>query len=253
VEKWTEQEDDEITKAMRADLLQVSLARGTRTSVNTSTNRFAPYGYTKCAPFHQWPNVDNGVTCGGCQALVKTEPYHSCDHYCQSFGHYCVSAAEEADDNCKEKGRYKCHDDIRQITASSHPTGYPTSDMLCTCIRPDFDDPSQKGGLPSGASGAYGCWHDTNSFEGFGAYDIIDDDASSRKGITVAACRDWCRERPDCACTVQYHCGQGYVDKTWPICAHGYVDGQCWRRTYCDYSASQKNAEGFTMCNFNLG
>jgi hypothetical protein len=57
--------------------------------------------------------------------------------------------------------------------------------------------------------------------------------------------------RPDCGCVVHYTCplALGF----WQNCVHGLVDGQCWRRTYCDYSTSKTNDEGFQMCNINLG
>lgn len=42
--------------------------------------------------------------------------------YCESFGHTCVSAAEEVADNCDVKYAARCDEAI---------TG--TSDMLCTC------------------------------------------------------------------------------------------------------------------------
>jgi len=78
---------------------------------------------SECAPFSEWPNVDGGVTCGGCMALVLTSPYSgSCDSYCQSFGHVCLAAAEEVVETC----------DVEYSVACDTPiTG--TSDMLCTC------------------------------------------------------------------------------------------------------------------------
>eukprot|EP00434_Breviolum_minutum_P041994 symbB.v1.2.037364.t1/scaffold5497.1/size26436/4 len=76
-----------------------------------------------CAPFSEWPDVDAGVTCGGCQALVTTGKYFNrCDKYCESFGHTCVAAAEEKDENCEIKESYDCDEEIED-----------TSDMLCTC------------------------------------------------------------------------------------------------------------------------
>jgi hypothetical protein len=82
-----------------------------------------------CVAFDQWPDVDGGITCGSCTALVLTEPYGgSCKEYCQSFGHTCAAAAEEEAENCEIKYTSSCDEVIAG-----------TSDMLCTCHR--------KGGL----------------------------------------------------------------------------------------------------------
>eukprot|EP00438_Fugacium_kawagutii_P004565 Skav202823 [mRNA] locus=scaffold3852:121758:131501:- [translate_table: standard] len=56
-----------------------------------------------CDPFSQWPDLDE-VTCGGCQALVKTDNFQRCDRYCESFGHTCIAAAEEEAEDCIPKG-----------------------------------------------------------------------------------------------------------------------------------------------------
>ena len=83
----------------------------------------SPTAEPQCAGFSQWPNVASGVTCNRCTALVKTAPYGGrCDAYCQSFGHRCVEAAEEQNNNCEVKYRASCSQAI---------TG--TSDMLCAC------------------------------------------------------------------------------------------------------------------------
>eukprot|EP00418_Pyrodinium_bahamense_P044377 CAMPEP_0179209632 /NCGR_PEP_ID=MMETSP0796-20121207/104551_1 /TAXON_ID=73915 /ORGANISM="Pyrodinium bahamense, Strain pbaha01" /LENGTH=513 /DNA_ID=CAMNT_0020914591 /DNA_START=56 /DNA_END=1597 /DNA_ORIENTATION=- len=79
-----------------------------------------------CAAFGYWPFIDNGVTCGDCTALVLTAPYNGrCDRYCESFGHVCISAAEETAENCKVKYSRPCDTEIAG-----------TSDMLCTCHLP---------------------------------------------------------------------------------------------------------------------
>ncbi|CAE7198310.1 unnamed protein product [Symbiodinium natans] len=80
-----------------------------------------------CAPFEEWPHVDNGVTCGAgsCRALVETGPYGGvCDVYCASFGHKCVAAAEEKAETCEVLEQKRCDEEIAG-----------TSDMLCTCKR----------------------------------------------------------------------------------------------------------------------
>eukprot|EP00931_Biecheleriopsis_adriatica_P057984 TRINITY_DN3444_c0_g2_i1.p1 TRINITY_DN3444_c0_g2~~TRINITY_DN3444_c0_g2_i1.p1 ORF type:complete len:757 (-),score=116.40 TRINITY_DN3444_c0_g2_i1:25-2295(-) len=75
-----------------------------------------------CAAFGVWPDVD-GVTCAGCTALVMTAPHGGrCDRYCESFGHICIAAAEEQDENCQVQYQRGCNEPISG-----------TSDMLCTC------------------------------------------------------------------------------------------------------------------------
>jgi len=81
---------------------------------------------SKCAPFSDWPDVD-GVTCEGCTALVLTDYYEGrCDLYCESFGHVCAAAAEEVNEDCQVLQAHKCSERI-----------VGTSDMLCTCHRPE--------------------------------------------------------------------------------------------------------------------
>merc|ERR550534_1248837 len=58
-------------------------------------------------------------------ALVETAPYgNRCDRYCESFGHVCVAAAEEENDNCEVKFHTPCDVEFTM-----------TSDMLCKCSR----------------------------------------------------------------------------------------------------------------------
>merc|ERR1719414_2054482 len=62
-----------------------------------------------CAPFSQWPGVDGDVICKDCTALVMTAPYeNSCSTYCRSFGHVCVAAAEEVNEDCAVKYSVPC-------------------------------------------------------------------------------------------------------------------------------------------------
>jgi len=76
----------------------------------------------QCAEFGSWPDVDT-VTCDNCTALVSTAPYGGrCDRYCESFGHLCIAAAEEEDEDCQVKFQQGCNEEILD-----------TSDMLCTC------------------------------------------------------------------------------------------------------------------------
>jgi len=105
---------------------------GNPTNPTAGGNQFGGTSYT-CAAFSQWPNVDSGITCGSCSALVLADAYGGrCDTYCQSFRHTCMAAAEEQDENCQIKYSKACNQAI---------TG--TSDMLCTC---------QKGGATNSGS-----------------------------------------------------------------------------------------------------
>jgi len=98
----------------------------------------APTAIT-CADFSSWPDVDHGITCGGCQALVLTALYGGrCDTYCESFGHACVATAEEMNEDCAIKASYACDTDV----------GF-TSDMLCTCSQVPTSAPTP---LPYGAT-----------------------------------------------------------------------------------------------------
>eukprot|EP00435_Cladocopium_sp_Y103_P061611 s423_g23.t1 len=76
-----------------------------------------------CKNMKQWPDVDNGVTCGDCMALILADKYGGrCDRYCESFGQVCIMAAEEQEENCEVKYEVPCDQAI---------TG--TSDILCKC------------------------------------------------------------------------------------------------------------------------
>jgi len=97
-----------------------------------------------CAPFQSWPDVDNGVTCSSCMALVLTAPYGGrCDRYCESFAHVCVAAAEEQNENCQVKETKRCDEEIQG-----------TSDMLCTCEQ-QSQSPAPAPS-PSSATACYG-------------------------------------------------------------------------------------------------
>jgi hypothetical protein len=96
-------------------------------SVRLSPDPGRPHRETLiCAAFDYWPDIDNGVTCGNCAAIVSTSPYGGrCDRYCESFGHVCVAAAEEMSEQCVIQVNYGCDADI--------PV---SSDMLCQCQHP---------------------------------------------------------------------------------------------------------------------
>jgi len=94
---------------------------GTTALAGTTTTRKP--SSSSCADFANWPAVDDGVSCGACTALVLTADYGGkCANYCRSFGHVCVAAAEEEDENCVVKYHAQCDEEI-----------IGTSDMLCTC------------------------------------------------------------------------------------------------------------------------
>lgn len=81
-----------------------------------------PQRNVKCADFSQWPAIENEA-CGNCVALVPTAPYGGrCDRFCESFGHRCVFAAEEDNDDCTALSRFGCDESITN-----------TRDMLCQC------------------------------------------------------------------------------------------------------------------------
>jgi len=99
---------------------------------------------TSCDPYQEWPDVVNGVTCEQCTALVRTAGYRGrCDTYCASFGHICVAAAEEKDNDCQVREKKQCDEEIRG-----------TSDMLCSCQSVDTQSTAFAGGL-CGNAGLY--------------------------------------------------------------------------------------------------
>ena len=56
-----------------------------------------------CSDIRNWPDVDNGVVCGGCTLLVDqmASRYGGlCSNYCRAIGRECVGAWEEQDDTC---------------------------------------------------------------------------------------------------------------------------------------------------------
>ncbi|CAK9096309.1 unnamed protein product [Durusdinium trenchii] len=96
----------------------------TTTTTTAAPTTSQPINNQCCPKFDKWPDVDNGVTCGDCVALVLAEKYGGrCDRYCESFGQVCVRAAEERDENCEVKYEASCNEAI---------TG--TSDILCQCV-----------------------------------------------------------------------------------------------------------------------
>jgi len=128
-----------------------------------------------CDPVESWPNVDNGVTCPPCGALVLTEPYQGrCDKYCQSIpGHTCVAAAEERDETCQVLENKRCDEEI---------TG--TSDMLCTCQR------SQ-----AVSCAAFGSWPDVD-----GGVTCFDCTALVLTGPYGGRCDRYCESIPGHTC-----------------------------------------------------
>ncbi|CAE7617316.1 unnamed protein product [Symbiodinium natans] len=80
-----------------------------------------------CAPFAEWPDVDGGVTCGGCRALVKAEPYEGrCDRYCSSFGHRCIAAAEERAETCEVEEEKRCDEAPGRALGGRRPLHHGT-------------------------------------------------------------------------------------------------------------------------------
>jgi hypothetical protein len=199
-----------------------------------------------CAPYQLWPSVDNGVTCGTqCYALVLTQPHRTCNEYCQSFGHVCGIAAEEVDETCMVLQRHTCDYAFTE-----------TSDMLCQCMAPDHASSEMLGYIPDIPMAApyWHCFGNRNAYPGFGVteYDMIDDDAAALTGVSLDECHDHCTSRYDCGCVTYYTCPTGLFP--WEKkCEHGFVDGQCWRRRYCDPAKSKTEDKGFQVCHRNPG
>ena len=69
-----------------------------------------------------WPDIDNGVVCGDCYALININSYGTCRAYCDSIGLQCQNAYEESGDSCTIKSDHDCDTDFDW-----------TSDALCKC------------------------------------------------------------------------------------------------------------------------
>lgn len=142
-----------------------------------------------CAPFTSWPDIDGGITCTDCTALVLSKPYDGrCDKYCASFGHVCVAAAEEKDESCEVLESKRCDEEIKG-----------TSDMLCTCEYGDTAPP------PSPAPAESAC---------FGELPALAADQGKEVGMlhtsSAADCKEACRGNADCQsvsfCPVWHGC-----------------------------------------------
>jgi len=81
----------------------------------------APSQAGNCAPYSQWPNIEDPV-CGNCTALVSINRIgRSCSDYCESFGHRCIEAAESREAiDCQRFAPLQCDSVV-------------TSRALCTC------------------------------------------------------------------------------------------------------------------------
>ena len=69
-----------------------------------------------------WPDIDNGVVCGDCYALININSYGTCRAYCESLGLQCHNAFEESDDSCTIESNHDCDTNFDW-----------TSDALCQC------------------------------------------------------------------------------------------------------------------------
>ena len=128
-----------------------------------------------CAPFAEWPDVDGGVTCGGCRALVKAGPYGGrCDRYCASFGHRCTAAAEEVAEDCVVKESKRCDEAIPD-----------TSDILCTCERGEVSST-----VEPPTSGCYAELNGLAQSEGRGIGEV--------STTSLAQCQRSCNENSEC-------------------------------------------------------
>lgn len=88
----------------------------TTSTVTTIVSR--PTG--ECADFNAWPSVA-GTVCGSCTALVQPMPTRTtCNHFCLSFNHTCVAAAQSSGTSCRKLATLTCSTAI-------------TDAALCTC------------------------------------------------------------------------------------------------------------------------
>ena len=72
-----------------------------------------------------WQNVDNGVICGPCKALINNMgTFKTCKAYCETEGLSCVAAWEEKNDSCEIDSAKTCDFDFSSIS---------TSDAICEC------------------------------------------------------------------------------------------------------------------------
>ena len=75
-----------------------------------------------------WPDIDKGVICGDCYALIEINKYRTCRTYCESVGLECLTAFEESGDTCTIKSDHDCDTDFLTDLVNG-----PTSDALCEC------------------------------------------------------------------------------------------------------------------------
>jgi hypothetical protein len=174
------------------------------TTASSSTSSITPRpAPASCAPFDAWPDLDNGVTCKSCTALVLTEPHGGrCDTFCASFGHVCVAAAEEENENCEVKYIASCDQEISG-----------TSDMLCTCELPSTTTATRPATTPSSSSTSTSSTVSTKQSEA--AFDEVDggagracrgatskDNSASYYTKTSASnldnCKNMCLATPSC-------------------------------------------------------
>ena len=70
-----------------------------------------------------WPDIDKGLICGDCYALILISKYQNCRRYCESLDLECSSAFDEVDpDTCTIETSHNCDTDFAW-----------TSDALCQC------------------------------------------------------------------------------------------------------------------------
>jgi hypothetical protein len=80
-----------------------------------------------CSDIRNWPDVDNGVVCGGCTLLVDqmASRYGGlCSNYCRTIGRECVGAWEERDDTCAVESVGECDPGL----TIQNPYPYPGSE-----------------------------------------------------------------------------------------------------------------------------
>jgi len=127
----------------------------------------------RCAPYSNWPTLDDGAVCGDCKALAQISvPNGSCDAYCQSFNHVCTDASNDVRDSCQNSSSA-----INCSTLRNND-----EDLLCTCV---FD---QRRFTPRCAS--YSQWPNINELVCGDCEAVVS--INQRTGNKVTSCSEFC-------------------------------------------------------------
>jgi len=138
-EYYSEDSATKIVKIEKEDDSQsIAFENGTTDMINIDTK--API---VCSSYTSWPEIQ-GAVCGQCRALVppaRNTP-RSCQSYCESFNHTCISAALSDTNSCEESRPMECNPETDDFEIEVQIIDNPS--MLCTCSKeedlspPDF-------------------------------------------------------------------------------------------------------------------